>query len=137
MANYQAPEDAIEVDEVSSCNGPTRHRGTVRSCSGLTPARQPWDQESLDDEVDDEVSGLFKFSRVGATEVPIICTNPGDTTALTHANARTHTQGAELSSSGSSLTSLTSSMLKGKVEDGRVYAVYGKEGAQAQRSGTA
>ncbi|KAL2171975.1 hypothetical protein VTG60DRAFT_1034 [Thermothelomyces hinnuleus] len=64
MANSQAPEDAIEIDEL-------------------------WDQESLDDEADDE--------------------------------------GAELPSSGSSLTSLTSSMLKGKVEDGRVYAVYGKE----------
>ncbi len=37
-------------------------------------------------------------------------------------------QGAEVASSGSSLTSVTSSILRGKVEDGRVYAVYGKEG---------
>lgn len=37
-------------------------------------------------------------------------------------------QGAEVASSGSSLTSITSSVLRGKVEDGRVYAVYGKEG---------
>jgi SAM-dependent methyltransferase len=37
-------------------------------------------------------------------------------------------EGAEVGSeSGSSLTSVTSSILKGKVEDGRVYAVYGKE----------
>ena len=33
-----------------------------------------------------------------------------------------------MASSGSSLTSITSSVLRGKVEDGRVYAVYGKEG---------
>ncbi|KAK4251750.1 Trans-aconitate 2-methyltransferase [Corynascus novoguineensis] len=36
-------------------------------------------------------------------------------------------EGAEVASSGSSLTSITSSVLRGKVEDGRVYAVYGKE----------
>jgi hypothetical protein len=33
-----------------------------------------------------------------------------------------------VASSASSLTSITSSVLQGKVEDGRVYAVYGKEG---------
>ncbi|KAH6627050.1 S-adenosyl-L-methionine-dependent methyltransferase [Chaetomium sp. MPI-SDFR-AT-0129] len=36
-------------------------------------------------------------------------------------------EGADVASSGSSLTSITSSVLRGKVEDGRVYAVYGKE----------
>ncbi|KAK4121430.1 S-adenosyl-L-methionine-dependent methyltransferase [Parathielavia appendiculata] len=36
-------------------------------------------------------------------------------------------EGAEVASSGTSLTSITSSVLRGKVEDGRVYAVYGKE----------
>jgi len=40
-------------------------------------------------------------------------------------------QGAEVASSGTSLTSITSSVLRGKVEDGRVYAVYGKEGMTA------
>lgn len=33
-----------------------------------------------------------------------------------------------MASSGSSLTSVTSSILQGKMEDGRLYAVYGKEG---------
>ncbi|KAK3308001.1 S-adenosyl-L-methionine-dependent methyltransferase [Chaetomium strumarium] len=36
-------------------------------------------------------------------------------------------EGAEVMSSGTSLTSITSSILRGKVEDGRVYAVYGKQ----------
>lgn len=36
-----------------------------------------------------------------------------------------------MASSGSSLTSITSSVLQGKMEDGRVYAVYGKEGRHA------
>ncbi|KAK3327405.1 S-adenosyl-L-methionine-dependent methyltransferase [Cercophora scortea] len=37
-------------------------------------------------------------------------------------------EGADFeSNAGSSLTSITSSVLRGKVEDGRVYAVYGKE----------
>jgi hypothetical protein len=44
------------------------------------------------------------------------------------------TQGAEVASSGTSLTSITSSVLRGKVEDGRVYAVYGKEGMWRLRS---
>jgi hypothetical protein len=44
------------------------------------------------------------------------------------------TQAAEVSSSGTSLTSITSSVLRGKVEDGRVYAVYGKEGMLAQEA---
>ncbi|KAH6641660.1 S-adenosyl-L-methionine-dependent methyltransferase [Chaetomium tenue] len=42
-------------------------------------------------------------------------------------NASVDDEGAEVASSGSSLTSITSSVLRGKVEDGRVYAVYGKE----------
>ncbi|KAL2256329.1 hypothetical protein VTK26DRAFT_1832 [Humicola hyalothermophila] len=36
-------------------------------------------------------------------------------------------EGAEVSSSGTSLTSITSSVLQGKMEDGRLYAVYGKQ----------
>ncbi|KAK4138819.1 S-adenosyl-L-methionine-dependent methyltransferase [Trichocladium antarcticum] len=36
-------------------------------------------------------------------------------------------EGADVASSGSSLTSVTSSILRGTVEDGRVYAVYGKQ----------
>ena len=40
-----------------------------------------------------------------------------------------------MSSSGTSLTSITSSVLRGKVEDGRVYAVYGKEGIVSQGLG--
>ncbi|KAK3903142.1 Trans-aconitate 2-methyltransferase [Staphylotrichum tortipilum] len=42
-------------------------------------------------------------------------------------NASVDDEGAEVASSGTSLTSITSSVLRGKVEDGRVYAVYGKE----------
>jgi hypothetical protein len=33
------------------------------------------------------------------------------------------------------MTSITSSVLRGKVEDGRVYAVYGKEGMSVPWSG--
>ncbi|KAK3359098.1 S-adenosyl-L-methionine-dependent methyltransferase, partial [Lasiosphaeria hispida] len=39
-------------------------------------------------------------------------------------------QAIEGSTTGSSLTSITSSVLQGKVEDGRIYAVYGKEGTE-------
>ncbi|KAG7289661.1 hypothetical protein NEMBOFW57_006036 [Staphylotrichum longicolle] len=42
-------------------------------------------------------------------------------------NASFDDEAAEVASSGTSLTSITSSVLRGKVEDGRVYAVYGKE----------
>lgn len=51
------------------------------------------------------------------------------TESLTQPNPHPRaTQGADVASSGSSLTSVTSSILRGTVEDGRVYAVYGKQG---------